>query len=133
MLTFKEPGSGATWLARRMARRRNGLFRAPHHTASDIGAQGELAIAAGGTLYLDEALKFRRNTLAQLLSTWRMMPEAVRPDLVLGCLLPDGDGGAQRRFNDLLERLPVEPRGFHLERLVNRGTNEVRAEVAPWR
>lgn len=114
MLTHKEPGAGATWLARRMARRRNKVFRAPHHTVSLTGLVAELAIAAGGTLYLDEALEFRRSALSQLFAAWRMMHEDARPDLVIRCLVPEGDGGAEQRYGELLERLPAEPRGFCL-------------------
>lgn len=56
-------------------------LRAPHHTASDSGLfgvlrghqwrPGELALAHGGVLLLDEAQEFRRATLDRIDRAWR--------------------------------------------------------------
>jgi hypothetical protein len=124
-LTHEEPGAGAIWLARRMARRRNGLFRAPHHTVSGLGLISELAISAGGTLLLDEAIEFRRSGVRQLLSTWRAMPKAIRPDLVLACLVPADDPYAEKRCDELLELLP----GERIELNVRRPKDSAKPEV----
>lgn len=57
-------------------------FRAPHHTVSQVGMTGsfidgynvrpgELSLAHGGILLLDEAAEFRRNVLDRVLSALR--------------------------------------------------------------
>jgi len=38
-------------------------LRAPHHTCSMLGIEGELSLAHGGALFLDELPEFRRNVL----------------------------------------------------------------------
>ncbi len=67
-----ELGAGATILARHIG----GLIRplrCPHHTVSERGLAGELALAAGGTLYLDEAHELKTSVLSSVMATWRMM------------------------------------------------------------
>ena len=71
ILLVGAPGSGKTMLARRLGALRGGPFRAPHHTVSVIGMQGnhqhpyggECALANKGTLFLDELPEFPRATL----------------------------------------------------------------------
>ncbi len=67
-----EPGDGATILARHMGDVFR-PFRAPHHTVSERGFAGELALAAGGTLYLDEAHELKTSVLSSVMATWGMM------------------------------------------------------------
>jgi hypothetical protein len=38
-------------------------FRAPHHSVSELGMAGEVEMAEGGLLYLDEVDEFRRTVL----------------------------------------------------------------------
>jgi len=63
-------------------------LRAPHHTVSQAGLIGELCIAAGGVLLLDEVEEFRESALRALKSHLNFMHEDVRPVLVLTS--PDG-------------------------------------------
>lgn len=76
-----------------------GRFRAPHCSASQIALVAELAIAAGGVLFLDEAEAFRASYLDAVICTWREMPERVRPVLVLRFRHPPGG-----RLRDTLTR-----------------------------
>lgn len=72
---------GPLKVAREIHEELGGSFRAPHHTVSQLGLAGELAIAAGGVMLLDEASEFRAGALAWLLATWTLMP--ARPVLVV--------------------------------------------------
>lgn len=73
-------------------------FRAPHHTCSARGllgggapcAPGEITIATGGVLYLDEVLDFDRTAL-------ELVAQALRD----GCVRLSSEGGTRR--------LPAEP------------------------
>ncbi len=76
--------------ARKLATAVGGAFRAPHHSCSDVGVLGELSLAAGGTLLLDEFIEFRLGALYRLVSTWSRMADGVRPALVL-TLRPSSD------------------------------------------
>lgn len=74
----------------------NGRLRAPHCTVSGAGLLGELAIAAGGTLILDEAEAFRGADLLGMFNTWAMMHPMVRPRVVM---IFDGDEAAALRLH----------------------------------
>lgn len=78
--------------ARTEARERACPFRAPHHTVSVAGILSELALAAGGVLYLDEADCFHTSTLRYLLGSWQRMTDATRPMVYLA----RGDAGPSR-------------------------------------
>lgn len=75
--------------ARAEASSLKGPFRAPHHTVSDVGLLGELAIAAGGVLWLDSAELFQRTALAQMASIWAHMKPALRPDVIFALTDPE--------------------------------------------
>ncbi len=85
--------------AREAAKERNGVFRAPHHTVSQGGLVGELAISAGGVLYLDEADQFRSAALSILFSTMGFMHPDARPIVVLAC-----DGELPEKIYELILR-----------------------------
>ena len=61
-------------------------FRAPHHTISDLGladrTHGEVMLAVGGVLMLDELLEFRTTVLQALVTRIAAMDVACRPFLV---------------------------------------------------
>lgn len=96
MIVAAEPGDGATLIVRRLAMVRAPL-RAPHHTASRRALLGELALAAGGILYLDEADKHRRGDLVALIHHWNQMAmNPARPILVLRVDVSEGEAGLAR-------------------------------------
>lgn len=53
-------------------------FRAPHHSCSPESVAGEVALAAGGVLLLDEAADFRRTAYEALLRALGAAPLAGR-------------------------------------------------------
>lgn len=59
--------------------RGDGPFRAPHHSVSQLGLLSEIALAAGGVLYLDEADEFNRSALRSGLRTIMQMDARFRP------------------------------------------------------
>lgn len=65
--------------AREAAKGRTGPFRAPHRTVSLLGLIGELAISAGGVLWLDAANELRAGDVLTLCGTWAFMHPAHRP------------------------------------------------------
>lgn len=65
-------------------------LRAPHSSCSERGLIQEVALAAGGVLYLDEVPDFRPGSLLHLVQTWRGMWQPVRPILVMS-YTPVGD------------------------------------------
>jgi len=81
LITTPRGVTGSVSLARKIAAERN--FRAPHHTASREGMAGEMAIAAGGVLYLDEPAQFSRSAVHMIANLWRMMDPACRPQIVV--------------------------------------------------
>lgn len=76
-----------------LARAREGAqgkpCRAPHHTVSLTGLMGELAIAAGGVLWVDSAEDYRRGDLLILCNTWAAMMPDVRPTVIFALNRPD--------------------------------------------
>lgn len=85
--------------AREAAKGRNGVFRAPHHTVSQAALMGELAISAGGVLYLDEADQFRSSALSIMFNTMGFMHPDVRPHVVMAC-----EGDLPERVAELIKR-----------------------------
>ena len=59
--------------------RGDGPFRVPHHSVSQLGLLSEIALAAGGVLYLDEADEFNRSALRSGLRTIMQMDARFRP------------------------------------------------------
>ncbi len=112
-LTLLQGTRGLSAVARRI-RGAGGNWRAPHHTCSGILLLAELGIAAGGVLFLDEVLDFRRLTLQHLFHAWTQASPQLRPILLVGLRLPDGRGIPHfntpdawwRRLNSLAEVLP---------------------------
>ncbi len=124
-LVLLQGTTGLTAIARRI-RGAGGNWRAPHHTCSGILLLAELGIAAGGVLFIDEVLEFRRLTLQHLFRAWTQASSLFRPVLLVGLRLPDGRGIPHfntpdawwRRLHSLAEVLPpvdahllIEPPG----------------------
>lgn len=61
-------------------------LRAPHHTVNDRGLVGEVAMAAGGTLLLDQAHLFKLNPLASAMATWKLMGGNPAQPLIVACV-----------------------------------------------
>jgi hypothetical protein len=95
VLVQSTSGIGITARARQLADGKR--LRAPHHSCSDKALLSELALAAGGVLYLDEVLEFPARNLRVLFQTWCRMDAEVQPLLVLGI---------QFRRPDWLEQFP---------------------------
>ncbi len=85
---FVQGPKGQTMYARRLAEMSCGPLRAPHHTCSRLALGHELALAAGGVLYLDDLSEWRRAQLQDITRTWVEMDGASRPHLVLGFRVP---------------------------------------------
>ena len=91
MITFMQYPHGFTSgpsynLATQAARRKNrasSRFRCPHYSTSTIGLISELAIAAGGVLYLYDFHRFSRWALKDLFSAWQLMDPEHRPHIVI--------------------------------------------------
>lgn len=92
-------GRESTETAREAAKGRNGVFRAPHYTVSHAALVGELAISAGGVLYLDEVDQFRSVALSNLFSTMGFMHPDARPHVILAC-----GGDLPERVAELIRR-----------------------------
>lgn len=91
-------------VAREEADRRNGRFRAPHHTVNYLGLVHELCMSAGGVLFLDQILEFRRPDVRHLLRAAASMAEDARPTVFLSA--------PYERFpevQDLLDELEAAP------------------------
>jgi hypothetical protein len=109
-IEVRDVGRGAHVEAREIAGGRT--FRAPHHTVSQAGLVGELAIAAGGVLMLDEAGQFSRAAMLALKNTLTLMSDDVRPVLFL--TVPGGE--LTPRLRDLLDGLLDGPSVEELEK-----------------
>jgi len=77
----RKVGSAAVMEARQMAEDAGRPFRAPHHSVSHAGLIGELALAAGGILFLDCVEEFRGSALTSLRNHIEMMARDVKPTL----------------------------------------------------
>jgi len=91
-------------IARRLARHVGGNLRAPHHTVSGSGLVGELAIAAGGVLMLDEIDEFLGRALLILKNHSELMQDEHRPVLFV-THLGDDVSDATKAFLDELRKL----------------------------
>lgn len=92
-IEVRKSGTGATLEARAVAKEVGRNLRAPHHTVSQAGLIGELALAACGVLLLDEADLFRGSSLLVLRNHLELMHPDARPVLFLthsGDEVPDG-------------------------------------------
>lgn len=97
------PWHGLILKARELATEHGGNFRAPHHTASRPAIFAEMAIAAGGTLLLDEPAEFSRAAINAVAHTWAAMDPACRPRLVLILRGPGVGASTLARCAELFE------------------------------
>lgn len=91
LITLPAGTRGATTLARERAHQIGRNFRAPHHTASVAAIGSEVAIAAGGVLYLDEPEEISRPAAHMIYSTVKAMHPDARPVVILA-IREAGDG-----------------------------------------
>jgi DNA repair protein RadC len=83
-------------------------FRAPHHSCSRAGIAGELRLAVGGVLYLDEAGEFRRQCVAEIrggIENGGPMPAAVLVDTGTGNLSGEAKRSYARRVAAIVAEL----------------------------
>lgn len=83
LITAPTTISGIIRKAREIATEQGGNFRAPHFTVSRAGMVGEMALAAGGVLLLDEPAEFSRTAINAVAHIWAAMDPACRPRLIL--------------------------------------------------
>ena len=83
IITTPVPAAGLIYKARALAAECGDSFRAPHHTASRAAIGAEMALAAGGTLLLDEPAEFSRSVVNMIAHTWIRMVPACRPKIIL--------------------------------------------------
>jgi len=113
-------GNYGTMIAARLLRGRivTGMdvpFRIPHHTCSAVGLVSELAIAAGGVLYLDQVVEFHSVALSAMLGAWRMMGPATRPTLIFGINWgPATTTQDMNFFERAIPRLNLPPIDIHI-------------------
>ena len=105
------PGSGIVSTVRALHVGLGGKipFRAPHYTIGHQGMLGELALAAGGILFLDDILEFVPSVLRRLLWHWDHMDAKVQPILVVGLRLSTAKQATHHewsRIEKLAEILP---------------------------
>jgi hypothetical protein len=77
-------------------------FRAPHHSVSEVGLLGELALAAGGSMYLADVTMFRRSAIIKMLGVWAKMDFDSRPTLFAS--YSKDDNPRMRDYRPLFER-----------------------------
>lgn len=114
-IEVRKVGSEATLEARRLAELSRCPFRAPHHSVSQAGLVGELALAAGGILFLDSVEEFRGSALLVLKNHMSMMAEGIRPLL----FMTHGDEELPESVRKMFDIPPAD---------VARGRDEVRRE-----
>lgn len=83
LITVPLGHGGAVAMARDRAAEVGGNFRAPHFTVGSVGMASEIAIAAGGVLFIDGPDELRKQTAFVLRSTVEMMHPDVRPEVIL--------------------------------------------------
>lgn len=79
----RKVGSAALMEARQMAEEAGCPLRAPHHSVSQAGLIGELALSAGGILLLDCVEEFRGSSLTSLRNHIEMMARDAKPTLFI--------------------------------------------------
>lgn len=79
---------GALTTAQNRATQIGRNFRAPHHTVSVPGILGELAISAGGVLYLDEPEGLSHTVANHLKDCVKRMHPDFRPVVILAIRAP---------------------------------------------
>jgi len=82
--------------------------RAPHHTVGEIGIVGELALAAGGVLYLEDIEEFRLACIRSVARIWVKMDPEARPAIV--ARVSDDEAG-RRAIGAFMEYLPENELG----------------------
>ena len=87
VLTEGPKGAGHLTYARSL-RKLNRPFRAPHHTVSRTGLIGELAIAAGGVLYLGAMSDWDREDIRALGQYHAAMDQAGGAPTIVGSVAP---------------------------------------------
>lgn len=127
-IEVRKVGSEATLEARRLAELSRCPFRAPHHSVSQAGLVGELALAAGGILFLDSIEEFRGSALLVLKNHLAMMAEGVRPLLfvthgdeelpesvrkMFGIPLPEAAPGADKARKEVVYGALLRMRDAH--------------------
>ncbi len=75
--------SGAIEQVRKIASELGGNLRAPHHTAGASAVAGEMALAAGGVLLLDDPADFPRVIVRLIGRLWQQMAPTARPHIVV--------------------------------------------------
>lgn len=83
ILTNREGGNSPILFARDLHAKMGGPLRVPHHSVSEAGMLGELTLAAGGVLVLDEAREIRASVLRSLFGRWGAMHPEFRPLVVV--------------------------------------------------
>lgn len=89
LITSPAAHRGSISKAREIAAEYGGNFRAPHFTVSRNAISGEMALAAGGVLLLDQAADFSRSVVSMITNLWTNMDPACRPELIVTL---SGDG-----------------------------------------
>jgi len=93
--------AGSLYEAKTLADEQGRPFRAPHHTVGACALVGEVALAAGGILYLEEVERFDAQALRVALGVVRSMEcmkhdhtplVIVEPSGVLGAIICAGFG-----------------------------------------
>lgn len=86
--------------ARRLASIHGGAFRAPHHTVSVAALAEEIALSAGGVLYLDSAWEWGRQQLRCIEVVCGGMDHRVRPLILVGFRSVDIGSGCDLKLLD---------------------------------
>jgi len=105
------PGSGIVKTVRALHAGFGGEIplRAPHYTVGHQGMLGELVLAAGGILFLDDILEFVPAVLRQLLWHWDHMDPKAQPILVIGLRLSRDEQAARHEWSRIQKLAEVLP------------------------
>jgi hypothetical protein len=104
LITSEHQATGLISKARELANEIGGNFRAPHYTASAGALGGEMALAAGGTLLIDQPADFSHSAINTIASIWCQMDPACRPEVIVTLLAEKTEQATQntaRRFQEL--------------------------------
>ena len=111
VITTPIAASGLILKARELSAEHGGNFRAPHHTVGRAAIAGEVALAAGGVLLIDEPAEFSRSVIGMIEHLWIGMVPACRPKIVLTLRASTDDkqtAAALRRVADVFDGWNVE-------------------------